>query len=63
VRCSLLDDKEGSGVIKANAADLGEVAEVLSDVVAELFRVQARALVPDGDPLTLLDRVRSGLAN
>jgi len=60
VLCSLRDDKEGSDVIKANAADLGEVAGVLADTVAELFRVHARVLA-DGDPLTLLDRVRAGL--
>jgi hypothetical protein len=60
VLCSLRDDQEDSGVIKANAADPGEVAGVLADVVAELFRVHARVLA-DGDPLTLLDRVRAGL--
>ena len=43
VLCSLRDDQEGSGVIKANAADPGEVCDVLADVVAELFRVHARA--------------------
>lgn len=62
VQCSLRDDQEGSDVIKANAADPGEVAGVLADVVAELFRVHARVLVPDGDPLILLDRVREALA-
>jgi len=61
VLCSLRDDAEGSGVIKANAADLGEVAGVLADVVAELFRSLSRVL-PGGDPVTLLDRVREGLA-
>ena len=61
VQCSLRDDQEGSDVIKANAADPGEVAGVLADVVAELFRSLSRVLVPDGDPLKLLDRVRSGL--
>jgi hypothetical protein len=62
VLCSLRDDQEGSGVIKANAADPGEVCDVLADVVAELFRVHARALA-DGDPLALLDRVRVDLAS
>ena len=48
VQCSLCDDAEGAGVIKANAADLGEIAGVLADVAAELFRSLSRVL-PDGD--------------
>jgi hypothetical protein len=62
VLSSLRNDQEGSDVIKANAAEPGEVAGCLADIVAELFRVHARALVPDGDPLVLLDRVREALA-
>lgn len=62
VLCSLADDAEGSAVVKANAADPGEVAGVLADVAAELLRAHARVLVPDGDPMTLLARVRAGLA-
>ena len=62
VMCSLTCDDEGAAAIKANMTSPGEVAGVLADVVAELFRVHARALVPDGDPLALLDRVRAGLA-
>lgn len=59
--CSLTGDDEGAAAIKANAADPGQVAGVLADGVAELFRVHARVLA-DGDPLTLLDRVRARLA-
>jgi hypothetical protein len=62
VQCALLDDAEGSAAIKANAADLGEVAGVLADTVAELFRSVSRALVPGSDPMTLLARVRAALA-
>jgi hypothetical protein len=61
VQCSLNDDQEGARVIK-DAADLGEVAGVLADTVAELFRSVSRVLVPDGDPMTLLARVREALA-
>lgn len=61
VMCSLTGDDEGAGVIKDNAADLGEVAGVMADTVSELFRGHARALA-DGDPVKLLDRVRDGLA-
>lgn len=57
---SLLDDDEGAAAIKANMTSPAEVAGVLADVVAELFRVHARVLT-DGDPLALLDRVRAGL--
>lgn len=55
VMCSLTGDDEGAGVIKDNAADLGEVAGVMADTVSELFRGHARALA-DGDPVKLLDR-------
>ena len=59
--CSLNGDDPGADAVKANADDLGEVAGVLADTVAELFRVISRVL-SDGDPLALLDRVRTGLA-
>lgn len=55
------DDAEGSAVIKANTADLGEVAGVLADVVAELLKPMSRVFA-GGDPLALLDQVRAGLA-
>jgi hypothetical protein len=62
VQCSLNGDEEGSSVIKANVADLAATAGVLADTVAELFRSLSRVLVPDGDPMTLLARVRTALA-
>lgn len=61
VMASLLDDTEGSDVIKANA-DLAEVCGILADTVGELFRSVSRVLVPGGDPLVLLARVRAALA-
>jgi hypothetical protein len=61
VQCSLRGDAEGAGVIKTNAADLGEAAGILADVVGELFRSLSRVL-PGGDPQQLLERVREGLA-
>jgi hypothetical protein len=62
VQCSLTGDEEGSRVIRENAADLGEVTGVLADTVGELFKALSRALVPGGDPLALLARVRAALA-
>jgi hypothetical protein len=61
VGCHLRDDREGADVIKANAADLGEVAEVLAWAVAGPLRTVSPAC-RDGDPQQLLARLREGLA-
>jgi hypothetical protein len=61
VQCSLNDDRPGHDAVLA-CCDQAEVAGVLADTVAELFRSVSRVL-SDGDPHVLLARVRDGLAS
>jgi hypothetical protein len=46
--------------IKANAADLGEVAGVLADTLGEALKAISR-VPPGGDPMVLLPRIRAAL--
>ena len=46
--------------IKANAADLGEVAVVLAGTLGEALKAISRVLA-GGDPMVLLPRMRAAL--